>query len=271
MRKGLHIGTSGWSYEDDWVGPFYYSKKSMLDQYLHIFDTAEINSTFYTPPSKGFVRYLVTSVPEEKFFTAKLPQKVTHDHRLNLNTESRFILEDFFDRIRPLSTRLFALLIQLPPWDAKTMGDVETFFSELDTSYRYAIEFRDESWLSSSTWNLLESYNIAHVIVDEPRLPIDMRITTDFSYIRWHGHGDDIWYHYQYSKQELQEWIPRLDSLSDKVDSIVAYFNNHFEAYAPFNALQMLNMLGRLDEKQERKLASLTKHFSSSQTTLDQF
>ncbi|MFX1271554.1 MAG: DUF72 domain-containing protein, partial [Promethearchaeota archaeon] len=82
-RKGLHIGTSGWSYESDWKDVFYYSGKSLLQQYLAIFETAEINSTFYALPQPNFVKHL-TSLKEGKFFTAKLPKKVTHDSRLNL-------------------------------------------------------------------------------------------------------------------------------------------------------------------------------------------
>ncbi|MBD3406655.1 MAG: DUF72 domain-containing protein [Candidatus Lokiarchaeota archaeon] len=271
MRKGLHIGTSGWSYEDDWVGPFYQSKKGMLGQYLDIFDTAEINSTFYSPPSKGFISYLVKSTPKNTFFTAKLPQKITHDHRLNISEETREILNDFFNRLKPISKRMYALLIQLPPWDIKTMGDLESFLSELDNSFRYAIEFRDESWLMNSTWELLEAYDIAHVIVDEPKLPIDLRITTDFSYIRWHGHGEDVWYHYLYTKRELEDWLPHISHICDRTNSVVAYFNNHFEGYAPFNALQMLQLLGKLTSKQDRKLQSMNKYFSLEQTRLDQF
>ncbi len=69
------------------------------------------------------------------------------------------------------------------------MADVESFFSGLDDSFRFAIEFRHESWLNDRVWKLLEDYGIAHVIVDEPKLPISLRVTTDFSYIRWHGYG----------------------------------------------------------------------------------
>ena len=90
------------------------------------------------------------------------------------------------------------------------MGDLETFLSFLDSSFRYAIEFRDESWLTNEVWNLLEDYGIANVIVDEPKLPIDLRITTDFSYIRWHGHGENPWFNYRFSIEELEPWVPRL-------------------------------------------------------------
>ncbi len=88
MRKGLHIGTSGWSYIDKtgWLDVFYHSRKSLLKQYLAVFQTAEINSTFYSLPRPTFVKHL-TTLKGDKFFTAKIPRKVTHDHRLELKGE----------------------------------------------------------------------------------------------------------------------------------------------------------------------------------------
>ncbi len=238
MNQGLHIGTSGWSYEKEWKGTFYNSGKSMLQQYLSYFDTAEINSTFYALPQPNFIKHLAT-IDQHKFFTAKLPKKVTHDHRLDLTGEGGHVLEQFFELLDPIKDRIPVLLIQLPPWKRSSMGDLETFFSQLKSSYRYAIEFRDESWLNDSVWTLLEKYDIAHCIVDEPKLPIDLRITTDFSYIRWHGHGGKLWYNYRYSVEELENWKPKVQHVMNSVDTTFGYFNNHFAGNAPLNALQM--------------------------------
>jgi len=151
------------------------------------------------------------------------------------------------------------------------MGDLETFFSSLDSSYRHAIEFRHESWISPRTWSLLEDYGVAHVVVDEPKLSIDLRITTDFSYVRWHGHGSDIWYNYLYDYNELQDWTPRLLDLLERTETVFGYFNNHFYGYAPFNALQMLEIMGSIDSRQKKKLDRMQKQFTQQQTTLDQF
>jgi len=113
MRKGLHIGTSGWSYEKDWKGVFYKSGPSLLQQYLSYFQTAEINSTFYALPQPNFVKHL-TSLDESFFFTAKLPKKVTHDSRLDISGEGGATLTEFFRLIEPLRGRIPVLLIQLP-------------------------------------------------------------------------------------------------------------------------------------------------------------
>jgi uncharacterized protein YecE (DUF72 family) len=273
IRKGLTIGTSGWSYADDdgWKGIFYRSSTSMLKQYLSYFDTAEINSTFYALPQPKFIRYLVESVPDGKFFTAKLPRKVTHDTRLRLAGEGGDTLTRFHELMRPAKDKILVLLIQLPPWKMSSMGSLEQFFTALDTDFRYAIEFRDKTWLKESTWNLLEDYGVAHVVVDEPKLPVDLRVTTDFSYIRWHGHGEKPWYRYLYDVDELEEWVPRVRALENQTESVLGYFNNHFHGNAPLNALQMLSLVGQTSPRQEMKLESMLAKKRVKQTSLDDF
>ena len=55
MGEYARLGCSGWSY-DEWVGPLYRSAgRSKLAEYSKVFDTAEINSTFYRNPERGTV------------------------------------------------------------------------------------------------------------------------------------------------------------------------------------------------------------------------
>ena len=271
MISGLFIGTSGWSYPDEWSGVFYHKSSTLLQQYLTYFDTAEINSTFYALPRSNFIKHLSSAITESKFFTAKIPKAVTHDSRLDISGEGGVVLEKYFELMHPMVDKIEALLIQLPPWPLNKMNDFETFLSSLDPSFRYAVEFRDESWLIPKVWSLLEKYNLAHVIVDEPKLPIDLRVTSDFAYIRWHGHGKKPWFYYRYSLEELEPWVSRIESIQDETKTILGYFNNHFQAYSPLNAFQMLQLLGEANKKQLSKLEHMLKHFSTSQTTLSDF
>ncbi len=270
MKKGLHIGTSGWSYAKDWTDTFYTTGGSMLNYYLSYFKTAEINSTFYALPKPNFIKHIST-LDESVFFTAKIPKKVTHDSRLNLSGEGGESLSEFIRLLEPIKNRIPVLLIQLPPWEISKMGDLETFLSSLDPSYRYAIEFRDQSWLTEEVWNLLEHYRVANVIVDEPKLPIDLRVTTDFSYIRWHGHGQNPWFNYRFSLEELEAWVPRLEKITDRVETTYGYFNNHFAGNAPLNALQMLSLLKTITPKQQEKLDRMLNVSKTKQTTLDDY
>jgi hypothetical protein len=105
------------------------------------------------------------------------------------------------------------------------------------------MEFRDHSWLRDETWRLLKEHNVAYTIVDEPLLPPETHLTADFAYISWHGRGVRPWYNYHYSRQELEEWVPRVKKLSKKVDKVYGYFNNHYHGYAAENCIEILEML----------------------------
>ncbi len=271
MRSGLFIGTSGWSYREDWRGIFYDPGAPMLAQYFLYFDTVEINSTFYGQPRRQFIDHLTHSVGPDKFFTVKMPRMVTHEGRLDVHGDASRHLEEFLALLHPLAPKVEAVLIQLPPWDIDQMADLEAFLSGLDRTFRYAIEFRHESWLVPKTWRLLEDYDIAYVVVDQPLLPVDLRVTTDFSYVRWHGHGARPWYDYRYSLEELSAWVPRLRQLQDEVPLLLGYFNNHFRGNAPLNALQMLNLLSSLEGRHAAKLQRMIRAASVVQMSLSDF
>jgi len=240
------MGTSGWSYKE-WVGPFYSKEdKSFLRAYSRVFNTAEIDSTFYRYPSKGMVMGWTRYSPEGFVFTAKLPKLITHDKKLDLNQGIEDDTQKFVKLLEPLylGGKLGCVLIQLPPrctYDPDRMRD---FFKILPKHVRFAIEFRHHSWMRPETWALLEKYKVAYTVVDEPLLPPEVHTTTDFAYFRWHGHGERPWYDYEYKKEELEPWVPRIKETEQKIKKFFGFFNNHYHGYAVENCLQVLEMLG---------------------------
>ncbi len=263
--SNITLGTCGWSYKE-WEGPFYEKKsvQSKLRAYSKIFKTAEIDSTFYRNPSKGTVMGWLKYSPTDFVFTAKLPKTITHDNMLGLKRDCKTDLEVFLDLMRPLQLagKLACLLIQLPPKYSYNPKNLEAFFQMLDPTFRYAVEFRNLSWLvpETSTFDVLKKYQVAYTIVDEPLLPPEVHLTADFAYFRWHGHGKNIWFDYQYSKEELEPWVPKIKDAALKVKKVYGYFNNHYHGYAPENCLQLLERLGLLSEKQkEAKVKSSVK------------
>jgi hypothetical protein len=93
-------------------------------------------------------------------------------------------------------------------------------------------------------FDLLAAHNLAYCIDDEPLLPPDLRVTAKTAYIRWHGHGKDPWYDYQYSPEELKAWVPKVREVAGKADEVYGFWNNHYHGYAPENCLQVLDLLG---------------------------
>ncbi len=249
------LGTSGWSYEE-WEGNFYSKgEKRKLRAYTSIFRTAEIDSTFYRNPTRGTVLGWERYSPSDFIFTAKLPRIITHIKQLGLKGDVKGNLTDFLDLMQPLqlSGKLACLLIQLPPKHNYNPQNLEAFLRMLDPRFRYAVEFRNMSWMRDETWSLLKNYNVAYTIVDEPLLPGEVHVTSDFAYFRWHGRGERIWFDYNYSKPELDEWIPKVQEAAEKTKKILGYFNNHYHGYAPENCLYLLERLGIMSEAQKAK------------------
>ena len=130
------------------------------------------------------------------------------------------------------------------------------FFSALPKGYKFAVEFRNKSWLQDrkKVYSLLEKHNVANTIVDEPLLPVDLTTTADFAFIRWHGRGKRVWYDYRYSEEELEPWVERVDDLSAKLKKVYGYFNNHFNGAAVENSLSFLTKIGQATSKQKEIL-----------------
>lgn len=272
--NNVFLGTSGWSYKE-WIGPFYHKgEKSMLRTYGRVFKTAEINTTFYRYPTKKMVMGWARYSPSEFVFSAKLPKLITHKKKLDVEAGVQEDLEKFCDtmRILLLDGKLGCLLIQLPPKYEYDIDHLESFFKILPLDFKFAVEFRNLSWMRSETWDLLKKYKVAYTIVDEPLLPPQINITSSIAYFRWHGRGKNPWFNYRYSKEELEPWIPKVKESSEKVKKLYGYFNNHFHGYAPENCLQVLEMLGLLETSQQEAMERVKKHRKRpKQTTLGVF
>lgn len=237
----------------------------MLKAYSEVFKTAEINSTFYAYPSKGTVLGWLKYTKPEFVYTAKLPKLITHKKKLDLESGVEEDVKRFYELMQPLqfNGKLGCILIQMPPGIKFGIKLLEDFFKILPTEFRFAIEFRDASWLREETWRLLEKYRIAYTIVDEPLLPPEVRVTTDIAYIRWHGKGERPWYNYCYEKNELESWIPKVKEAAKKSKKVYGYFNNHFHGYAVKNCLETMEILDIITAEQKAAKKNVDKHFET--------
>jgi len=263
--NSIFLGTSGWSYRD-WIGPFYTKEdKSMLRAYAKVFKSVEIDSTFYRYPSKGTVMGWAKYSPESFVYTAKLPKLITHEKKLDLGQGIQKDLEKFIELLEPLwvGGKLGCLLVQLPPKYDYKPKELEEFFKILPSHIKFAVEFRDLSWMREETWVLLEKYGVAYVIVDEPLLPPEVHFTASFAYFRWHGKGGRPWYNYRYGVKELEPWVPKVKQATEKVKTVYGYFNNHYHGYAVENCLQVLEMLGVLTQEQIQAKNRLKDYFKT--------
>ena len=259
----LLFGTSGWSYTE-WIGPFYERRERMLSYYTRFFKTVEINSTFYRYPTRSQVYGYYHTSPKGFVFSTKLPRLITHDKNLSPSYDVKNDLLRFLDLMEPLrrTGKLGAILIQLPPSFVyeRDHENLAGFLEILPEEFEFAVEFRDPSWLRNDVWNLLSKHGVAYTIVDEPLLPPEVHVTAEFTYIRWHGRGTRPWYDYHYSKEELQEWVPKITEVSGKVEKVYGYFNNHYHGYAPENCVELLEMLNLAKPEQIVVKSRIIRH-----------
>ncbi len=153
----FYLGCSGWSY-DAWKGPFYpedLDTREWLSYYSQIFKFVEIDSTFYRIPSRLVVQNWARRTPEDFKFAVKFPKVITHEKQVDDGLFEN--VPRFFEVMKPLQKKLVAFLIQLPPWLDVTEGlnFLKNLESQLDNSYRYAIEVRHHSWFNDLSFQLL--------------------------------------------------------------------------------------------------------------------
>lgn len=256
------FGTCGWSYQE-WVGAFYPNNRvAKLPFYTRVFNSVEVDSSFYRAPSKAIVAGWSRAAGPDFKFSLKIPKIITHDRHLQ-NVEKELL--GFVELVEPLARagKLGCLLVQLPPnFSFKEKDALESFFSYLPLHTHFAVEFRHKSWNRDETWALLKKYNIASTITDSPIEFLSKPIVTaaTHSFVRWHGRGRSIWYDYTYSEDELRPWIEKLNDIEGQVPVVYAYFNNHYHAGAPTNLLQLLEMRGELTEAQRKVRSRIERH-----------
>jgi uncharacterized protein YecE (DUF72 family) len=238
--KSIRIGCSGWNY-GHWrerVYPRGCPPARWLGFYAGLFDTVEINNTFYRLPKRDAVARWVEQTPDEFCFAVKMSRYITHIKRL---TDLEGGLERFYERIEPLarSPKLGPVLWQLPE---RFKRDLERLAGALDQlpEGMHAFEFRHPSWFDDGeALDLLRWHGVALAIGDHPERPWQPWVTTtDWSFVRFHygkrGRRGN------YSETELREYAPRVAGLAERG---YVYFNNDWEGFAVKNALRLRALL----------------------------
>ena len=233
----IYIGTSGWQY-DDWRGRFYpknLSKSEWLPFFAARFPTVEVNNTFYRLPGEAaFVRWREVSPPGFTI-TVKASRYLTHIRRLR---DARDPLRLFWTRARRLGRKLGPVLFQLPPRFPADPQRLASFCRLLPAGMRAAFEFRDLSWETEETYDILRGVGAAFVMADWPGARVPDVVTGGWSYIRFHK-GTKLMP--AYPRTKLRRWADRIAGLS--ADDVYIYFNNDTGAAALRDAVTLSEML----------------------------
>jgi uncharacterized protein YecE (DUF72 family) len=290
----LRIGTSGWSYptgRGTWNGLFYPPRKGRgssipgfdeLTWYAEHFDTVEVNSSFYGPPTPATTRAWAERTPPGFEFCLKLHQKFTHPEMYkkaalaDLPDQSADVLSAlarvtpadvgrFKDGLAPLAAagKLGALLAQFPPSFHDTPATREYLDWLLTTfgEYPVAVELRHATWSDrhGETLALLGRHRAAWTQIDEPKFRFSIRQNwlpnqEGIAYMRLHGRNAAQWWHhdatedrynYLYSEDELRPIAETAVATAAIVKKAYLYLNNHFASKAVVNAVVLKHLTGQ--------------------------
>jgi uncharacterized protein YecE (DUF72 family) len=258
LKPRIRIGTSGFSYQD-WKGVFYperFSQAHMLSFYSTYFSVIEINATFYhIPPPKNMEAMIKKSEGRIEFII-KAHQDLTHNKDKAVDA-----LPYFRKALAPMNEAgvLACLLLQFP-YSYKNIEDNRLFLLKLKerlNPYPVVVEFRNRGWITHEIFRYLRENDIGYCSVDEPHYknlpPPIVAATSPIGYIRFHGRNYANWwnhkeawerYDYEYTEEELKEWVVKVRDLASKTDKVYILFNNHPRGQSVRNAMMMQRLLG---------------------------
>jgi len=254
----IRIGPAGWSYKD-WEGTVYPQKPGKkfdpLEYLARYFNTIEINSSFYRPPTASTTTAWVNRVAENKefAFTAKLNRLFTHERGKATAADEK----EFHTGMTPLlqSGKLGALLLQFP-WSFKNTVEDREYLAQLlekFQEYPLVLEVRHASWNTPAMYEWLQEQRVGICNIDQPVFSKSIRpaalTTSPVGYVRLHGRNYQNWfrekaprderYNYLYSFEELDPWLKRIKEVAKETRETYVITNNHFRGQAVVNAVEI--------------------------------
>jgi uncharacterized protein YecE (DUF72 family) len=238
VKRSVFVGCSGWRYWK-WRELFYEGvpQPDWFTHYSDVFDTVEINASFYSWPTVANVQAWRRQPGTKNFvYTVKVCELITHIKKFK---GTKTLIRDFGVIADILGERMGCFLFQLPPSFRYTKARLTAIVDQLDPSRRNAVEFRHKSWWNNDVYEAFRNAGIIFCSCSGPRLPDALVKTADEVYVRLHG--PRRWYRHDYSDDELQEWADRIRASGAKTAWI--YFNNDHNAHAPKNAKRLYGIL----------------------------
>ncbi len=244
----INIGCAGWLYED-WKGAFYPRRldaQKYLTFYSRFFNIVEINTTFYSLPTKQTVINWNIKVPSDFRFIVKVWQNISH--KLN-NSDVDVLINQFFEQLEPLKNKIYAYLFQFPPWlqySPKHLDQIRFIINQSPPNYKYVIELRHNSWFKEE---------ILSQIADGTRIFIGTsyldgvipyyKLNQEMYYIRLIGDRELSRFDriQRENKNEINDMLQTIENLkkNPKIFEIFIIVNNHYTGFAP----ETVNLLKR--------------------------
>ncbi len=228
MKKNFFSGLSGLQLPlRKYEFPEQYQTASRLTYYASLFNSIEINSSFYKIPQERTVSRWACEVPDGFRFTFKLFREITHCEDLKFEEDA---IAGFMRNLTGASIKKGCILMQFPP--SLTSSFIEQLGLLLHlvkrhnrAGWKLAVEFRNKSWYSPQVVELLASFNTTTVIHDIPKSATPLELaTSDVVYLRFHGTEGN--YKGSYSSEVLAEYAAYTNEWLAEGKTVFVYFNN---------------------------------------------
>jgi uncharacterized protein YecE (DUF72 family) len=248
MPPAFRIGCSGWNYKH-WRGNFYPGELRQREWFAHysrVFDTVEINNTFYRLPESAVFAAWREQAPAAFLFAIKASRFITHLKRLRDPEEP---VTRLFERACQLQAHLGPVLYQLPERFHCDLSRLDDFLAVLprtlgeingtpaDHVIRHVFEFRHPSWYVGETQAVLRAHGAVMCLHDKAGSAVLEPMDTPFVYVRFHGPGGR--YFGRYDRPRLQQWAAQLAEQWRAGRDVFAYFNNDPDGMAVRNAQEL--------------------------------
>lgn len=237
------VGCSGWVYKH-WRGPVYpqdLPAKRWFEHYATLFDTVEINNSFYRLPTEAAAEGWAAQAPPGFTYALKLGQ--FGSHRMKLRDAASW-LPNHLDRVARLGASAGPTLVQLPPRWKRNAERLDEFLTVAPKTLRWAVELREPSWLHEEVYDVLRGHGAA-LCIHDLLAGHPWERTTDWTYVRFHGpHALEHKYQGRYGPDGLYWMSERLDGWLAEGCDVYAYFNNDDSGFAVEDARWLADRLG---------------------------
>lgn len=248
IPENYHIGCSGYSYPY-WKNKFYpkgVAAKDYLSYYSSIFNTVELNGTFYRTPTLSQLKKYKEVTPDNFSFSVKMSKYITHILRLK---ESKQAILEFQTLIREgLQQKLKCFLFQFPASFQFSKENLQLLVDNIPHNKENIIEFRHISWWNDEVIKSMRNSKLTFCNVDFPKLDTPFQQTTDVFYLRLHG--NPILFKSSYSSDQLLEFSKQFPENNDQ---LWIFFNNTYYEAGYTNALDLIDIISKKRRSGKKK------------------
>ncbi|HSC90658.1 MAG TPA: DUF72 domain-containing protein [Gaiellaceae bacterium] len=274
MTTPIRIGTC--SFADEALTKVFYppgvrTGSERLAYYATVFDTVEVDSTFYRlqPPEtvakwadavpNGFVFHVKAFGPmtrhgvKHEVLPPELQQALKPDERGRVERMPRearaVVFRAFREMVEPLreAGKLGSILLQLAPYvvvKPRSLEYLEWARAQLE-GYDAVVEFRHRSWFEdehrADTLAFLDEHGYGNVVVDAPRseaknlIPTVVALTSPTAYVRFHGRNAKTWNVRGGTAADRFDYLYPEDELEEWVEPMRGLAQRAEQAYALMN------------------------------------